>query len=56
MFAILYPVSPVLVGGIPRLKLPLKLISSIKTGWFHQLSVESIIVVLKADGHICRDH
>lgn len=52
MFAILYPVSPALVGGIPRLKLPLKLISSIKTGWFHQLSAESIIVVLKADGHI----
>lgn len=30
MFAILYPVSEMLVGGIPRLKLPLKLISPIK--------------------------
>lgn len=52
MFAILYPVSTVLVGGIPRVKLPLKLISSIKKGWFHQLSAESIRLVLKADGYI----
>lgn len=52
MFAILYPVSIVLVGGIPRLKLPLKVIPPIKRGWFHQLSAESKTVVLEADGYI----